>query len=524
MSQRVCVVLCPDWPIVAACLDEDTPDAVWGEAMMVIHSGRVTSCSPEARAEGIRVGQRLRDAHNACPQVRRLSWSPERDQRIFAALLTSLSDVVPIAGVIEPGIVHLGARGIVRYYGSEAASARAITDALRTAGAPCAIAVGYADTLFAATQAATQAIWHPNSLLSVAPGGDRDFLSTLPTAVWGDDAMAELCTQLGITTLGQFALLERDHVTERFGQRGTLLHQLASGEDPRHHNTADIPPSHDVVWRSDEPCESGEQLSFLVAESASRFIDQLLDLGCVTHTVDITLVDDRGDAHRTRWSHPRYFTAVDLTHRVRWQGQEIARHSGDEEYHRGIVEVRFVAKQPDSATGYEESLWGNAHRDTALTHTISSLQASLGHHMVTQVTTRPGHTLTDTHHAAPWGDRISAPDTDAVDSWAGQLPAPFPATVFSRPLPISLVDHTGAPVNTLGHGAQLSSTPHHIISQGRVRGVVAWAGPWPVLERWWESPPTRCWHRVQLVDDTGMGWLIKTIDGEGNWVAEARYD
>jgi len=523
VSGRVCVVLCANWPIVAAVIDPDTPEGVWGEPLMIVHAGRVTSCSPEAEAEGVRVGQRLRDAHTTCPTVRRVPWSPERDQRVFDRLLATLADVVPIAGVMEPGVVYLGAEGIIRYYGSEDAAARAITHALSQLGEGMRVSVGYADTVFAAHQAALLSPHHSTGLISVAVGGDRDFLAPLPITALADDDMAALCVQLGVVTLGQFAGLDRDQVAERFGHRGTLLHQLASGEDPRHHARKAIPPLSDVVWRSDDPVGSGEQLSFAVSSSASTFLSQLLDQGCVVQTVDITLVDDRGDHHTKRWSHPRYFTAPDLVHRVRWQGESLQKNTADDDYQRGIVEVWFVAKHPDSAAGYEDSLWGNAHRDTALHHAVSSLQATLGHQQVTRVTTHPGHDFADNQQAVAWGDKPPSRELDEVEAWAGQLPAPYPATVFSAPMPVAIVDEAGQPVHTTSVGAGLTSPPHALVSGNRSRRVSAWAGPWPVMERWWERTPVV--HRVQLLDDTGIGWLVKTaVDGDGGWLVEARYD
>jgi len=523
VSGRACVVLCADWPIVAACIDQDTPEGVWGEPLMIVHAGRVTSCSPEARAQGIRIGQRLRDAHTACPTVRRVPWSPERDNRVFDRLLATLADVVPVAGVMEPGVVYLGAEGMIRYYGSEDTATRAITDALTELGESMSVSFGYADTVFTAHQAAVQAAQHPAGLISVAPGGDRDYLAPLPITALADDDMAALSVQLGMTTLGQFAALDRDQVAERFGDRGTLLHQLASGEDPRHHARTEIPPLSDVVWRSDDPVGSGEQLSFAVSSCATRFVSQLLDQGCVVQTVDVTLVDDRGDHHTKRWSHPRYFTAPDLVHRVRWQGESLQKNTVHDEYQRGIVEVWFVAKRPDSAAGYEDSLWGNAHRDTALHHTVSSLQATLGHQNVTRVTIRPGHDFAESQQVVAWGDRPPPNELDQVEAWAGQLPAPHPATVFATPVPVAVIDEAGRPVHTTSVGAGLTSPPHALVSENRHRRVMAWAGPWPVMERWWERTPVV--HRVQLVDDTGIGWLVKTTgDGNGGWLVEARYD
>jgi protein ImuB len=51
--------------------------------------------------------------------------------------------------------------------------------------------------------------------------------------------------------------------------------------------------------------------------------------------------------------------------------------------------------------------------------------------------------------------------------------------------------------------------------------VSAWAGPWPVSERWWDST-ARSLQRVQLVDETGRAWLL--VLAAHRWWAEAVYD
>jgi len=53
------------------------------------------------------------------------------------------------------------------------------------------------------------------------------------------------------------------------------------------------------------------------------------------------------------------------------------------------------------------------------------------------------------------------------------------------------------------------------------RSITAWAGPWPVDERWWSAEAHSQW-RVQAVDETGCAWLL--VLEHGTWWAEARYD
>ena len=52
--------------------------------------------------------------------------------------------------------------------------------------------------------------------------------------------------------------------------------------------------------------------------------------------------------------------------------------------------------------------------------------------------------------------------------------------------------------------------------------VDAWAGPWPVRERWWDAARARSVQRFQVVDADGTAWLLCSRGGP--WFAEARYD
>lgn len=524
MSSRVGVVRCLDWPVVAACVDEDTPEAIWGLPLIIIHAGRVVSCSAEARAEGVRLGSRQRDAQQACPGAIRLSASPERDQRVFDRLLTALGEVVPLVGVLEPGLLHLGATGMARYYGSEVASAEVLRQAVARSGIPARVALGFADTLFAATQAAHSAGREPDAVVIVDPGGDARFLAPLPIDVLDDPGLAALCHQLGLHTLGAFAALPRPLVTERFGLPGVLLHQLACGEDPRHRQRQDIPASLDVVWRADTPCESSEQLAFAVSTTAERFLQGLLAQHLVAQAVEVMLVDDDGQSHVRVWSHPRYFSATELVHRVRWQSESLGQDHSSPIDKRGIVEVHFRAKNPHSAWGQEDSLWGSAHRDASVVHAVSNLQARLGHTAVAQAVTASGHSWADRQKRIAWGDHSPASAEETTGGWAGQLPTPSPATVFSPPLPVEVRDGAGAPVVTLPVGAGLSAAPRWILSGQSERQITAWAGPWPVMERWWDAAHSRFHHRIQLLDERGVGWLVSSDEGSTAWVVEARYD
>jgi len=71
--------------------------------------------------------------------------------------------------------------------------------------------------------------------------------------------------------------------------------------------------------------------------------------------------------------------------------------------------------------------------------------------------------------------------------------------------------------------AQLSSAPASLVWGERRVDLVSWAGPWPVTERWWDAAKARYAHRLQVLDERGIGWLLTTAQGH-QWRIEARYD
>jgi protein ImuB len=104
------------------------------------------------------------------------------------------------------------------------------------------------------------------------------------------------------------------------------------------------------------------------------------------------------------------------------------------------------------------------------------------------------------------------------------LPAPLPATVFAIPRPVDLLTEAGDSVRVDSRGT-LNGAPARFSSTGsarELRSVLAWAGPWPVDQRWWDPENGRSIHRFQVVDDGRTAWLL--LLENGTWFAEARYD
>jgi protein ImuB len=126
----------------------------------------------------------------------------------------------------------------------------------------------------------------------------------------------------------------------------------------------------------------------------------------------------------------------------------------------------------------------------------------------------------------PAPGRPGAPGPDRPDEparpWPGRIPAPSPATVYQPPRPARIADDSGATVTVSGRGL-VSAPPARMSADGAPwLAVTAWAGPWPVAERWWDPRTARRRARFQLVTDDGAAWLMAVQNGR--WLIEARYD
>ena len=237
---RSLVLWFPDWPVTALLRDTGTGPSAYGldEPIAVVERNLVVACSAAARAEGVRRGQRRRDAQAACPGLTIVPSDPARDARAFSPVVSAVEEQAPGVQIVRPGLCALRARGPARYYGGEASAAQVLRQVLAAHGLE-GVRAGVADGPFTAEQAARFGTGPDDPVSVIDPGAAASFLARLPVTVLGDvwaawgatDDLVGLLARLGVQTLGDFAGLERDRVRERFGDRGLRLHALAAGQD-----------------------------------------------------------------------------------------------------------------------------------------------------------------------------------------------------------------------------------------------------------------------------------------------------
>ncbi|HEY3702103.1 MAG TPA: DNA polymerase Y family protein [Acidimicrobiales bacterium] len=541
MATRTLVVSCPDWPVTAAGVPADI-------AAAVVVANRVEAASVAARAEGVRVGLRRREAQSRCPGLVVIERDPGQEVRSFEPVVTAVEAFGPKVEVSRPGTCAIPTRGPARYFGGEealvdrigAAVSNAIAGLLPTAPTGRASpywGVGIADGHFAATLAAGPGV-------IVAPGQSAAFLADFPVAVLERPGPAreacpttqltDLLARLGIRTLSQLATLPTADVLARFGPEGALAQRLAQGLDERPLAGREPPPDLVVSVELDPPVDRVDTAAFAARTLAQDLHGRLVRLGMACHRLRIEAETEHGEHLSRLWSHDGPFAPADMTERVRWQldgwlsGTAAARPTA------GLTLLRLLPDEVVPDQGRQLGFWGGeAGVDERTARALARVQGLLGPEAVVTAVLVGGRSPTEQVRLVPWGEPGPGgrPESTAgqpgegagtAPPWPGSVPPPAPAVVHGRSLVAEVVDGDGRAIEVTGRGV-VSAVPARLsVAGGPWIEVAAWAGPWPADERWWDPAAHRRRARLQVVLADGCAHLLALE--AGCWGVEASYD
>ncbi|WP_339153904.1 DNA polymerase Y family protein [Actinomadura luteofluorescens] len=502
---RVLAAWCPDWPVTAVGIDAAAPGAV-------VVRGQVAACSAAARAEGVRRGQRIRDAQRRCPELEVRERDTDAEGRRFEAVAQAVAELTPRVEVVRPGLCAIPARGPARFYGGEDALRVLVQDTVVEAGHDCG--TGVADGLFAAELAARAG----QGGIVVPEGGAAAFLAPYPLSVLDRPELADLLRRLGVRTLGDFAALPSGHVAGRFGTDGALAHRLARGEEPR--PLAPVRAAADLSVRGgfDPPAEQAERVVFAAKRLAAELHEGLAagGLACVRLEVAVGFAD--GHVLRRLWRHDG-LSALAVAERVRWQ-LSAHRPAGDgDDVWGGVTWVELAPDQLVPDLGRQEGLWGRTTVTDRVARAADRIQALLGHHGIARPVLVGGRGPGERVIRVPVGDL--APAEPREGPWPGSVSGPAPSVVPASPAPAELADASGAAV-VVSARCEVSAPPATLRVRGRPAAVTGWTGPWPADERWWDPAAARRRARFQVTTDDGAAYLL-AVEG-GRWHVEAVYD
>jgi protein ImuB len=575
---RTLVVWCPDWPLVAAGIPAEVPAAVF-------HANRVVACSRGARDEGVRRGQRRREAQGRCPGLVVQPHDPAGEVRAFEAVVTAVACFAPRVEVTRPGACAVATRGPSRYFGGDEPLVdrmAAAVDAALPAGAPhCR--VGVADSPFAAAQAARQATGRG---LVIPPGQSAAFLGPLPVGVLDQPDLTSMLVRLGLFTLGMFAALPEADVVARFGPEGQRAHRRARGFDDRVLNTSVPPPDLTATVELDPPVERIDTVAFAVKSMAENLCQALAEAGLVCTCIGIESQTEHGEHLGRIWRHHRAFTPTAVAERVRWQLEGwLAQRTTCQcsapcpdpaacpnpagGTSGGLTLVRLVPEEVTEDDGHQQGFWGGATAaDERASRGLARLQGLLGPQAVVTAVLGGGRGPAEQIRLVPWGDpreptrppgaalgappssvpvpRVTrrrranradraptppgtrrrtagrGPSPTEVPAWPGQVPTPSPAIAHQRPPTAEVLGPDGQAVGVSGRGLLTAAPTRLSLAGGPWVEITDWAGPWPADERWWDPSAHRRRARLQVVTASAMAYLLALESGR--WWVEATYD
>lgn len=534
---RTLAVWCPQWPVVAAGVAPEVP-------AVVLQGERVVACTPGAARQGVTAGQRRREAQGRCPEVEVLELDERRDERAFDPVLAAVEAFAPRIEVTAPGECAIAVRGPARYFGGEAALVAQVLDGVETVLAardwPGAARVGIGDgpnvARLVARHLATARQPHV-----VAVGRSAEALAPLPVRVLDAPEVTDVLVRLGLRTVGAFAALAPGEVLARFGPEGEAAHRLARGLDEPPPQARVVPPELVVRAELDPPVERVDAMAFTAKALADELHARLAAQGSTSGRVVVDAESEHGERCERVWrggaelgSSAAGFAAA-LADRVRWQlegwldGPPARRPTG------GIVLLRLAPDEVVPASGRQLDLWGGeAMADEAVTRAVARIDGLLGAGAVTVPERRGGRLPTEQAVRVPAAavelraDRVAGGGGERAP-WPGALPAPPPALVHDPPQPVEVTDAEGEQVRVDGRGT-ISAPPRWVRtgdpgSGGRGDGrvaVVAWAGPWPADERWWDPRRRRRRARLQVLLADGRALVVALA--AGRWHREATHD
>ena len=532
---RTLVMVAPHWATVAAGVPPEIPAAV-------VHANRVVEVTPAAAAHDVGIGLRRRAAQSRCPALEIIDHDPARDARRFDPVVIALEELTPRVEILQPGWCSFPTRGPSRYFGGDAALAElvataageAVGSALDLTASPEVLMprVGVADGLFAASLSAQR---ERSGFVEVIPTGRSPmFLRGFSVAALGEgasplavaDELIDVFWRLGLRTLGDVAALDAEDLLARFGAPGVVAHRLASGLDDRPPDTRPIPADLVTEMEFEPAADRIDTVAFVAKTMADEITDRLAHNGLACVRLVVEAVSERGEVRTRVWRHEHRFTAAAMVDRVRWQldgwFHSTQRPKG------GVVLLRLEPDEVVPDEGRQLGFWGGqSHNDERAARALARVQGLVGPDAVTVPEHGRGRRPRDVEQRVSLtavtvsSDRPLIPAETEPAPWPGRLPAPSPAVVHPTPHEIQVVDEAGRSVTVNGRG-EVIEPPTGVVRQGRRRRIVAWAGPWPIDERWWDVDHHRRQARFQVVLDDDTAHLVSVQ--QGRWWLEASYD
>ena len=500
---RVLTLWCPEWP-VRAVAPIDRP-------LIVFDQHRVVAACTIAREAGVRTGDRKRVALRTCPNATVVPRDYVAEVQSFERVVSAVADIIPLVELLEPGSLCLDMRGPTRYFGGEHFVVDHVRSVVATQlGEEIPIGIGVADGRAASAIAARRSGVTGHQVI-VEPGRTAAAFTTMSLRWFhaiGEMSidLVELFERLGINTVGDLAALDERDVLGRFGVPGVRAYRVATGADER--PLSSITPSQlpERERRFDEPLLTVTPVVFTARELASELVHELSIEGLVCTRMTVTAETEHSERSERHWYRSEGFTAAAIVDRVRWQLDSWVNEPSSVSAGVIVIRISITSVRPDD--GVQHGFWGGASEaDGRASRAVARLVTLCGPEGVRVPLPIGGRLPEDRYGWFPATVVDGDHHVDVLAPWPGSVVRPAPVIVPTSEVRIEVVNDRGESVGVSGRG-EMTSDPVCVVIGGRSHRVVAWAGPWPLIERWWDERRRRRLARLQVVLEDGSAHLL----------------
>ena len=339
--------------------------------------------------------------------------------------------------------------------------------------------------------------------------------STLRESLALLDALGVVCPFTELIHLGFYVLPSRGP-SRFFGGEERVLEAVATVVRDVLGREASLGVADGLVWcefaaRDGVVVEPGKTDDYRRARPLSALGRR--DLATTGRRLGLRTVGDFADLERARVSE-RFSASVLVLHRV--ARGELDELPGQRDARLGARLGRLrEADRPDEQRGF----FGQRGAADDRAHAAAlRLRQRLGADGVVVAALRGGRLPQDRAALVPWGSPTAASQDDAP--WPGQLRAPSPATVFAHRVAVELRGAANETVRVDARGMLNTIPTTFAFASGAVRAVTWYAGPWPLVERWWAVGRRRA--QLQVLLETGEALLL--VAESGRWSLAGVYD
>lgn len=206
--------------------------------------GVVASCSYAARKYGIHSAMPMAHAVRKCPELIIVNSHYRNYSEFSRKVMKKVEELTPLVEKISIDESFLDVSDLPD---SGEQIARELQSSIRNSyGLPCSLGVASNKLVAKIANDFGKASYHgnfpPNAITVVPFGGEAEFLAPLPVnALWGiGPKSSERLIELGISTIGDLALISEKELKKLFGKHGSQLAKRAKGIDDRPVETSHV--------------------------------------------------------------------------------------------------------------------------------------------------------------------------------------------------------------------------------------------------------------------------------------------